>query len=384
MGQNQAHALGRNKIVYAKKEGTAFSFEALAGTDAVKFLDFNMSGTQERGNREDWRATRSIMERITRRKTGSWSGQAYLLPSGAAGTAPDIDPFLAVAMGQAGAVVSSTSVTYNPSATQAMGTLSAHQYHPLTTTGQAYTKTGRGLWVNSMSINVNGTDAPLISFEGGCASVAHCGFGTVATLGTGVATITLQSGEGANFEVGGWIIADETDARRIVSIAGDVLTVDSVLTTAVNDTVRGWSAAPTTAGAPLGGITGGLTIGGDTVSVVSFDVTVANNHVAIDNEALAETTEDYIPGFRDVTGTITVRARADYLKYMLARRNFATVAINTTIGTAAGNRVKINMPTVEIEFGEDQVPRDTEVTLQLPFRALGASAGDNEIAIVLD
>ena len=169
-----------------------------------------------------------------------------------------------------------------------------------------------------------------------------------------------------------------------MSIAGDVLTVDSTLTTTANDTVRGWSASPTTAGAPLGGITGGLTIGGDTVSFVSMDVTLANNHVAIDNEALASTTEDYIPGFRDVTGTISVRARSDYLEYMLARRNFATVAINTTIGTTAGNRVKINMPTVEIEYGEDQVPRDTEVTLQLPFRALGASAGDNEISIVLD
>jgi hypothetical protein len=383
MGQNQGHALGRNRRDFIKKESTPFTFETLADANALKLLNFSLNLAHERGDREDWRPQRSIMERITRRKVGSWSLEAYMLPSGTAGTAPDLGAVLEVAFGIAPTVVGGTSVTYNLTPNQNMGTFSAHQGFPIAS-GQAYGKTARGCWAESLGISINGTDAPRITAEGGCADVAHSGFGTSSATSSGT-TITLQSGEGAYFQPGSFIIVQGGDIRSVVSIAGDVLTVNSATAVSTGHWVAAWQGVtPVTVGAPLGGITGGITIGGDTVSAVSMDINLANNHKAIDDEALASTVEDYIPGFRSVTGTIAVRARGDYLKYMLRRQAFAPVAVNVTVGNVAGSRIKFNMAAVEIEYGEDQVPGDAEVTLQLPFKALGSSAGDNELVIAFD
>jgi len=384
MGQSQVHLLGRTRRDFIKHDNTAFSSVEFTDAQAVKLLNLALNLNHERIDREDWRSQRSVMERITRRKTGTWSLEAYMLPSGVAGTAPDIAPILRVAFGQNPTIVTSTSVTYNLTPNQIMGTFSAHQgFANDVSIGTLYGKTARGCWVESLGISINGTDAPRITAEGGCADVAHTGIGFASANSTGT-TITLQSGEGVFFQPGSFITTPAGN-RMVVSVAGDVLTVDTAVNIVINDSIRPfYGVTPVTAGAPLGGITGGLTIGGDTVSVVSMDINLTNNHKALDDEALAATVEDYIPGFRSVTGTIAVRARADYLKYMLRRQSFAPVAVNVTVGNVAGSRIKFNMAAVEIEYGEDQIPGDAEITLQLPFKALGSSTGDNELVIAFD
>lgn len=57
--------------------------------------------------------TRSIQPGVRGRKSGSWSlSNVPLIPSGTAGTAPDIDPILQNVFGAAPTIVASTSATY--------------------------------------------------------------------------------------------------------------------------------------------------------------------------------------------------------------------------------------------------------------------------------
>ena len=56
----------------------------------MKVLSAPMEFGQERTPRNDSRQTRSLLERITRGKTVSWSVQKYLIPNGSLGVQPDL------------------------------------------------------------------------------------------------------------------------------------------------------------------------------------------------------------------------------------------------------------------------------------------------------
>ena len=64
-------------------------------------------------NRPDKNSSLSRTAGIGGRKSGNWSISASLAGNGAAGTAPDIGPFLQAAFGKAPAIVAATSVTYS-------------------------------------------------------------------------------------------------------------------------------------------------------------------------------------------------------------------------------------------------------------------------------
>jgi len=123
MGLQQTHALGRTQRGYAVTEGTPGTQEKPAGTDAVRALSLGRDPQQERKDRDDWRQTRSRLERITGKASIAWDMESYLMPSGAAGTPPDIHPFLKAAMG-AYTNTPSTSDVYTLSDSQTLDTLS--------------------------------------------------------------------------------------------------------------------------------------------------------------------------------------------------------------------------------------------------------------------
>ena len=394
MGASTDHALGRNLRFFCKKEtdsgtdypggryGTANQI-ALAGGDAAKVLSSSMEFTVTRNDRMDSRTSRSVMERITGKQEISWSCESYLLPAGST-TAPDIDPLIEAAMG--GSFGGSTAKTYEFSDSNALPTCRIAR-----TANGVLREDLFGAYVEEMSISASGGEEPKISFSGGAFNYALTGTGTThASSSVTTTSVPMVSGDGVNFMVGSCIDINGGSAIVTAKSAADTLTVTSGTYTN-NEAVTPETYTETTAGNPVNGISGSLTLNSVSLPVTSFDVTVTNGIKALSDEAFEKGTSDFVAGFRSVKGNISVRARKDFIKSLAQRYvqlngtdptatnydpTFSSVALVVTMGSTTGYKVVATMSKVEIDFAGIEIPESEEAVLSLPFTALGTSGSD--------
>jgi len=397
MGVSQIHALGRNRKFFVNEETTYIDSENIgtegikpAGTDAATVLNASFTPAQERKVRDDARSSRSALEQITGKKSASWTVESYILPSGSQGTAPDLGPLFKGVMGTE-TVSGGSRVTYSLNANQDLGSFTLTQFF-----NETFMETLTGCYVNSMTISIAGGEEPKVTFDGESSGLyiptssspnttqANAGetFATVDGGGT-AATFNVHTGEGKNFKPGS-VISVATDTNLIVrSVSGDAITVDSSITFADDDDVKPFVPTETVAGSPIAGILGSLVLDGasDPLPITSFEVTVANNNKAISDEAFVAGTSDYVPGFRDVTGSLSIRCRRDLAIEIGRRLDFGTQSIVVTCGDTAGKKLIIEIDDAEFEVAAVETPQSDEVVIPMSFRALATSAGEDEIVI---
>lgn len=399
MGVNALHALGRKQRFYAALETTFGTFVKPVATDAIKVLASNFDFSQDRKNRSDSRQTRSLLERITGRKAVAWSMECYALPSGTGNTAPDIGPLLAAALGKS-AVVSST-VEYTLTDNQAGFDIAGTIYPSLTLvreTNKTVMEAIVGAMVESMSIKFAGADEPRFSFEGFAKNHIHTGSnGVVSSLDGGRTNVTLGTGQGKDYEVGsvvffeiaatGAVRDNNTSAGyQVTAVTGDVLTVTPAVggTVVATDLCLPFVPTETTAGAPIGGIAGSITIAAPATSLIitGGEINVKNGHKVLGDEAFQSTITDYIPGYREVSGSLTVRARRDQIIELGVRKNFTARDIQIILGTGSGTRFQIDIPAAEMGFSALEIPEAEEATFSLPFVGVATGSGENEFQLV--
>lgn len=395
MGVSQLHALGRNRKFYVNEETTyidsenvATAFVKPAGTDAAVILNASFTPAQERKVRDDARASRSALEQITGKKSATWSVESYVLPNGSAGTAPDLGPLFKGAMGTE-TVSGGTRVTYSLNTNQDLGSFTLTQFF-----NETFMETLTGCYVNSMTISVAGGEEPKVTFEGESsglyiptstspsAAQLTAGESTATVDGSGTAaSFNVHAGEGENFKPGS-VISVATDTDLVVTaVSNDTITVDSSITFADDDEVKPFAPTETVAGSPIAGILGSLTLAGNSLPITSFEVTVANNNKGISDEAFVAGTSDYVPGFRDVTGSLSIRCRRDLAIEIGKRLDFGTQAIVVTCGDTAGKKLIVEIDDAEFEVAAVDTPQSDEVVVPMTFRALATSAGEDEIVI---
>lgn len=407
MGVSQLHALGRNRKFYMVNETTYGTFEepdgsqittgALAGSAGDYFTDrainVTMTPGQERTPREDSKQTRSHLELITGKKSGTWSVEAYAMPSGTAGNAGPLRALYALALGKeilpADSGGTSGQVKY-----QLAASLADYELKSLTLIqffNDTFMEALTGCYINTMTLSVSGGDQPRVTFDGE-SSGTYIPTSSSSTQGNATAEVatatgsgtqfSVKSGEGKNFSVGSVISVGGDPAVQVTAVAGDLLTVDSSVSFAQNDTVVPSVPAQVLTGTPIAGILGSLTLGGTAVPIVSFDVSVANNNKAISDEAFVAGTSDYIPGIRDVTGTVTVRCSRDLAIQVGKRMSFETQAIVVTCGDTTGSKLEISIPQAEFEVTGVDTPTADEVMISMPFRGLSSSeSAEDEIKV---
>ena len=389
MGASTDHALGRNLRFFCKKESAAggaygtSSQEALAGGDAAKVLSSSMEFTVARNDRMDSRTSRSVMERITGKQEISWSCESYLLPAGST-TAPDIDPFIEAAMG--GAFGASTAKTYKFSDSNALPTCRIAR-----TANGVLREDLFGAYVEEMSISASGGEEPKISFSGGAFNYALTGTGSADGVGSSTSALAVHSGEGVGFMVGSVIDLNSAERTITAKTGADALTLSSAHSWSNDAAVTPSTYTETTAGNPVNGISGSLTLNSVSLPVTSFDVTVTNGIKALSDEAFEKGTSDFVAGFRSVKGNISVRARKDFIASLAQRYvqfngtdptatnydpTFSSVALVVTMGSTTGYKVVATMSKVEIDFAGIEIPESEEAVLSLPFTALGTSGSD--------
>lgn len=379
MGTALLHALPRERTIFASTEGPYGVLVQPVAADGVKVLAANLgSPAIERVTRADNRSTRSIVERITG-KGGpvEWSVEGYLIPSGAAGTPPDWGPALIKAAMGVETINGGVSVVYTLGETQGQnGSLSLHD-----NTSKALLESIAGVFVDEFAIKGTGGDPVRITAAGMGSTHQLTGRSTLdGALSGGESAATVDDPE--NYEEGSLIqigTSDGAGAGHAVSdVTGSVLTFSPTVTGAQADesVVAPFTPTPTTAGSPLPGIAGSLTIDAEAFPVTSYEVTLKNNFEAHHDEAFQQFVTDYHENIREVRGQVTVRAREDQIKRLGQRKAFATHPFVFTIGTVAGKILTMSLPTVEFEFAPVDKPESGTAMINIPFLALAPSGGD--------
>jgi hypothetical protein len=375
MGTSQTHALGRNRKFFAKAESTYGTFIVPTATDAVKALTSSFTFQQARENRMDSRTTRSLLERYSGKKTVSWSSEHYIIPSGSAGTAPDCGVLLKAAMGTetvSGGV--SVAYTLSDSQTALTGVSLVHYFNDV------FMEAIKGGWVEGVQISGKGGDAPRIKFEGGGADCVTTGTSTTngATSGS---TVTVQTADADNFDVDSVIKVGTSDnsgvGHKVTAKSGATLTVSGTPAMGNGVAVIPFVPDETTTGSVLGGIAGSFEIDNTAIATLTeFEVNIKNGIKPINDEALNEKVSDFIVGYREVSGSVTLRGRSDMIKYHAMRRTDITdyKPIEIVIGTTAGKILTISIPRAEFNPDGVDAPDADEITIKLPFVGLASSA----------
>lgn len=107
------YALNRNQRLYMAMETTFGTGAAVTGSNCCLIKRAQFLPKVDVLQSESKTGTRTVPQGVGGRRHATWSIEIELRANGAAGVKPDMDPLLQAAFGQAGVVVSSTSVTYS-------------------------------------------------------------------------------------------------------------------------------------------------------------------------------------------------------------------------------------------------------------------------------
>lgn len=401
MGVTATHVLGRNQRFYAERETTFGTY--VQPTFRILPLTTSFNKVRERRLRDDVRDTRSSLEQITHMTSVEWSFEGYLIPNGAAGVEPDVGPILETALGKK-SFPGGTAVLYEPDSTQGiLGSMTL-----LREFNDVWSELILGAWVETLSIQWGGGDFPRITASGGGRQLIETG--SAAATGGTASTATMAAGLELNFtpdasgaEASRVRLLDSTGTNKddnsgagftVASVSSGSITIAGGTWTVPvpGDVVTPYKPSSITVfanGSPLSVIDGKVTIDSlpatGTVPISSGEMTVTNNLSAITDEPFNETVPDYIEGFRNITGSLSLRAREDQIIRLLRRDSFARVNIEATLGTGAGTVVKVQMPQAEIGYEAPSVPQSEEAVLSLPFTALTVdTAKDGELDVTFE
>ena len=390
--------LGREAEFYIKDEGTtpkpnfgnSSQLNYARASNAARVLSTSMDFQLSREDRVDTRRSRSLFERVTGKQTITWSVETNMLPRSGSDV-PNISPLIENAMGQ----VSTT--TY--SLADSLKTCMMMRLIPGQLREELF-----GCWVEEMSISASGGDPVTMSFSGGAMEYALTGTGTTnATANSTTVTIT---GDAHQFQPGSRItIADQTSAPTHGNVVVGSNSDTTTIVGAAANYATGKAITPhtpantyTVHGTPVTGISGTVNFGGAGVGVLNvtaIDLTLTNNIKELGDEFGEKGTSAFIPGFRSISGTVSVRGTSAALLQLTRRYKglrptifesngglpvIEQPSLVVNFGQTSGSIQTLNIPVIEIDFAAIEIPESEEVVISLPFTAL-ATSSNNEMTL---
>ena len=391
MGLLVPHELGRDQRTFASVQNALDTYVQPIAAHAFRRKTLNIKAENGRTDREDARPTRSRVARITTGYTCEYDLSAYLIPSGTAGTAPDMFDFWTGLLGTE-TIVSSTSVAYTPSNSQAMRFFSL-------TTGQRDVRYDAlvGAVVGKGTIKASGVDPVEVTFSGPARRRIQAAPFTLQTGTTG-STWVSTGNEAVAPSVGALYYQSGVDNSGAGFAVTAVGTPSGGFASHTSASAHGMSAGglllpflptETTNGQPIAGISGSLTWGPSSLSrdvmrMTGVEIEIDNDVKAHTDEALTRFAADFTFGRRKVDGKLMFRCTQSNAIEVVRNINgaFATIAATIVLGTTAGSICTISMPRIEVGTPEISVPEKDEVTISLPFVALSsAETAADEISI---
>lgn len=379
------YAVQREERAFVTEESTYGVIPAApAAGEALRFLQITVSPTEDRPFRRDKRATRSFLETIQMRKNVSWSMNGYLLPSGAAGTAPDgWDSILEAAFGLE-TINASTSVVYTLvkefsksfTITRAYGNAAAYA---------VAAEAVRGCVPQTVTFNLSGADAAMIEVSGFGADVLRAMRAEiVADSGT---VVEVVAGKAKGFDAGMYIDVDTIADNLItaVSEADDELTMAAHTAQLAGEFVVPSACVKsqtfTSTAKPIGGILGSCSLDSSSFSIISAQIVLNNNPNQHNDKYGFNRTSGHSLGNREVTGSITFRVDDTNIIDLIRSKNNTLRDLQLVAGTVAGSIATFDLNTVLFDLTPIPAGEEGDLIVTLPFRALGSSAGENELTL---
>jgi len=364
---------------------TETAFETIAALSGTRFdfLSFDAKLEQERAERVDKRQYPGLFETICRKQGITYGIEAYLLPSGTAGTAPDID-LLLEAIGFTGTNVPATSETY--------ALRNGVSSFSLLRDSENVSELLHGCLGEEMKISFDGTDDAKIAISGKASDMKRTGTTTLgAILNATDTTATVTEAE--YFEVGGYIqFVGDAGPYKVTAIntATNVITFTPAAATgaANGSTVSPVIPTGSTAGTVVCGNFGSLTVGGNTLTATSGEITLTNNIWTTDGIfGRNRYSSNFALTDRRVAFSFDLYAdNVNLLEYFRSRSTNGTgtssTALALALGTSAGSICTVNLPKSQFDVVPLNVPDEDGNMIQITGKALASSSGNDEMNMV--
>ncbi len=389
MGIGSPEARGEQRRIFCRpKTAYATSAPAFASANTLRVLDFKANVKQKREKRQDNRQTLGHYQKIPGMKEGTWSLEMELQGSGALGTPWSCAPFLAFAFGNEVATPATDVVYTLDDAQTALGWLDFLQE-----LNEVLSLDLRNCWMNELKISWKGGSNHKLMASGGISDWIFTGSGALeGALSGGEAFAILETDDELRFRIGSRVIIGSSNpsstGHTISAVTDGTQRIDfsPVVSGAQADAaiVRPW--VPTEAAPPdvISGILGQASIGGDLFDVSEGEISWLLNLEPHDDEAFIEVVEDYGRSWRDVSGFIKFRAYRDQIVVLQQREDDDNrYALNFELGETAGNIMEIDLPQVEYDFGDLEVPNKGTAMVTLPFDAMTSDSETSDEASVI-
>jgi hypothetical protein len=274
--------------------------------------------------------------------------------------------------------------------------------------GDKWARQARGCFIQGGNLQMPGDGEATVEWSGAGKDAIYLGIGKSTATNAGGQTVTLAVGDGAKFKkaIGGLVMIVKDDGttrstdtpdgspRKIVSVLGDVITLDGAALTADSD---GSLLAPvflsyyepeTPAGIddPQTGLVGSMAIAGySAVCARSIGINITNDHELVNycygSDSLSA--PFYVPGTR-LTAEVTFESNLSdtLLKLFNAVQNFEAQTLQIVLGAATGRRLQIDLPNVKFPVPSYSVPDTGSIPISFVGNAYqSALDAEDEISV---
>jgi hypothetical protein len=383
---------------FAQLESTYNTRAGFAVTDAVPFINLEITPTYEFHAVKERVASASLQGEVKGTKGGTWSASMYLKPygAGAANTVPpDVGPaILAAAFGNE---LLSGGVRYrmhdgSNEVTAAKSLQISRQ------AGGAFWEQINGAWIETIDFEATGNAEPTVTVSGGFAGYAWCYGGQInGAHSSSDTTIQMKTNTAERLSVDSTIqFSDGEDNGghgyhvSAVDKSTDIITISPGLVAGVSgDTfIQPVDKSQTlSVNGPLDGVTGTLSLLGTAgMGFISFKVSMKTGIHGLAGEATNATVSRLSMGQREVTGEIqcyfltSETAAEDFGRFVGATWDGASGGIIVNIGPGDSLvTAQLNCPNSRLEVTPISLPEADEATAAVTFVARQSATGGDEL-----
>lgn len=351
------------------------------------------------------RSGRSVVVRLSGKKEVKWSFESYIVPGvpdmSNHPTLPDAHPLLLNVFGLVDQS-NPAQIVYS------LARASTKSFRMLEE-GTHFSRLAVGCVCDTVTFSLPGDGKAMIKMEGFGQDLYTAGESTAAALGASVNVVTVQTGDGIKFEIGGYIdIIDKTDgntrkasARKITNVAGDVITFGGAAVTFAQDDIVVGAApdyTPVSSADALLGLNGSFStvnFGQINAQLLSAEIALKNNFGAKMNIYGTDSAQGYyVDKRRDVTIKLDVLLTKSNYNFYVQNKKFiadnltivlAPQLIPAPINPTLGRTFTFNFPKVEFNVPTIEQPADSYIKISLEGTALGQDINtpNNEMTLTI-
>ena len=262
--------------------------------------------------------------------------------------------------------------------------------------GDKWSRQSRGCFIQGCTINLPGDGEATCEWSGAGKDAVLVGIGKSITTNAGANTVTLVAGDADKFKaaIGGMVMVIKTDGttrstdtpngtpRKIVSVVGNVVTLDGTALTADSDGAAltpvylSYYEPTTPAGIndPHTGLEGSFALAGfSSVCLRSASIAITNDHELVNycygSDGLSA--PYYVPGNRlNIVPTFESNLDDTLIKLFQDVQEFNGQDITLVLGPAAGRRLEIGMPNVKFKVPSYAVPETGSIPVSFEGQCL--------------